>query len=74
MALPGLCGDKWSRFSQEASQVTRAATFKKTDVTRATCAVLNAGLDVARIEISTKDGLIVVVPAKPGEPIIKPNG
>jgi hypothetical protein len=44
----------------------RPCAFKKTDVTRATNAVLAAGLDVARVEIN-KDGLIVVVPAKPGE-------
>lgn len=52
--------------------MTRAATFKRTDVTRATRAVLNAGLDVARVEIN-KDGLIVVVPAKPGEPTNEQN-
>lgn len=40
--------------------------FKKTDVTRATRAVIAAGLDVARVEIS-KQGVIVVVPGKPGE-------
>jgi hypothetical protein len=44
--------------------MSRTATFKKTDVTRATRAVLDAGLDVARIEIE-KDGRIVVVPGKP---------
>lgn len=40
--------------------------FKKTDVTRATRAVIAAGLDVARVEIS-KHGVIVVVPGKPRE-------
>jgi hypothetical protein len=39
----------------------RPCLFKERDVTRATKAVLAAGLDVARIEIS-KDGVIVVVP------------
>jgi hypothetical protein len=46
--------------------MSRAATFKKTDVTRATRAVLAAGLDVARVEID-KSGRIVVVPGRPGE-------
>lgn len=41
----------------------RPSTFKKTDVTRATNAVIAAGLQVARVEIS-KEGLIVVVPCK----------
>jgi hypothetical protein len=40
------------------------SAFKKTDVTRATRAVLAAGLDVARVEIGT-DGLITVVLRKP---------
>jgi hypothetical protein len=42
------------------------STFKKTDVTRATRAVLAAGLEVARVEID-KDGMITVVPGKPDE-------
>ena len=42
----------------------RPCLFKERDVTRATKAVLAAGLDVARIEIA-KDGAIVVVPGKP---------
>jgi hypothetical protein len=46
--------------------MTRAAAFKRTDVTRAARAVLDAGLNVARIEIN-KDGVIVVVPSKPEE-------
>jgi hypothetical protein len=44
----------------------RPSSFKKTDVTRATKAVRDAGLDVARVEIS-KDGVITVVPGKPAE-------
>jgi hypothetical protein len=44
----------------------RRSIFKKTDVTRATKAVLAAGLDIARVEIA-KDGGIVVVPGKPAE-------
>jgi hypothetical protein len=45
--------------------MSRAATFKKTDVTRATRAVLAAGLDVERVEID-KSGRIIVVPSKSG--------
>jgi hypothetical protein len=41
----------------------RPSTFRKTDVTRATRAVLAAGLEIARVEIGA-DGAIVVVPAK----------
>jgi len=42
----------------------RPSAFKKSDVTRAIKAVLAAGLDIARAEIS-KDGVIIVVPGKP---------
>jgi hypothetical protein len=38
---------------------------KKTDVVRATRAVLATGLEVARVEINSKDGKITVVPGKP---------
>lgn len=41
----------------------RASMFKKTDVTRATKAVRDAGLEIARVEVA-KDGSIVVVPGK----------
>jgi hypothetical protein len=44
----------------------RPCLFKERDVTRATKAVLAAGLEIARVEIA-KDGGIVVVPGKPAE-------
>jgi hypothetical protein len=44
----------------------RPSTFKKSDVTRATRAVLAAGLEVARVEVG-RDGAIVVVPSRPPE-------
>jgi hypothetical protein len=44
----------------------RPSIFKKTDVTRAAKAILAAGIDIARVEIS-RDGVIVVVPGKPSE-------
>lgn len=48
-------------------QMRRPNLFKERDVTRATKAVLAAGLNVARVEIN-RDGLIVVVPGNPEEP------
>jgi hypothetical protein len=42
----------------------RPSAFKKTDVTRAARAVLDAGLDVKRVEIN-RDGVITVVPGNP---------
>jgi hypothetical protein len=44
----------------------RPCTFKKTDITRATKAVLDAGLEVDRIEI--RDGMIALFPCKPEGP------
>ena len=44
----------------------RPLIFRKTDVTRATRAVLAAGLEIARVEIA-RDGGIVVVPGTPEE-------
>jgi len=44
----------------------RPSIFKKTDVTRATKAVREAGLDIARVEIS-RNGVIVIVPGNAAE-------
>ena len=44
----------------------RASNFKKTDLTRATRAVLAAGLEIARVE-TEKDGRIIVFSGKPPE-------
>ena len=46
----------------------RPSKFKKTDVTRATKAVLAAGLAIGRVEVAL-DGSIVVVPGRPKEAI-----
>jgi hypothetical protein len=40
--------------------------FKKSDVTKATKAVLAAGLPIARIEVD-HDGSIIIVPGRPAE-------
>jgi hypothetical protein len=45
----------------------RPSLFKERDVTRATKAVLAAGLPVARVEIS-REGVIVVIPGTSQEP------
>jgi hypothetical protein len=50
----------------DRSAMRRPCLFKERDVTRATKAVLAAGLEIARVEIN-KDGVIVVVPGKPEE-------
>jgi hypothetical protein len=42
----------------------RAVTFRKRDVTRATRAVLEAGVEVARVQIE-RDGTISVITGKP---------
>jgi hypothetical protein len=42
--------------------------FKKSDVKKATQAVLAAGLSVARIEVD-RDGSITIVPGKPADPV-----
>ena len=46
------------------------SAFKKTDITRATRAVLDAGLDVARVDIN-KDGGFAIIPGKPTEPPVQ---
>jgi hypothetical protein len=55
---------KNAKSHQSERPMRRPSIFKKTDVTRATKAVLAAGLEVARIEIG-RDGAIVVVPGRP---------
>jgi hypothetical protein len=47
--------------------MTRAATFKRTDVARMIRAVLDTGLGVARIEKDER-GRITVVPGNPSDP------
>lgn len=42
--------------------------FKKSDVTKATKAVLAAGLPVARIEVD-RDGSITIVPGNPADEV-----
>jgi hypothetical protein len=42
----------------------RPSAFKKTDITRAARGVLDAGLDVNRVEIN-KDGGFTIIPGKP---------
>jgi hypothetical protein len=44
--------------------------FKKTAITRATRAVLAAGLGVARIDVH-KDGGFAIIPGKPTETSVK---
>jgi hypothetical protein len=44
----------------------RPCMFRETDVKRAVRATRAAGLEIARVEVG-KDGLIVVVPGKPGQ-------
>jgi hypothetical protein len=44
----------------------RPSKFKKTDVKRAARAVIEAGLQIARIEVA-RDGAISVIPGKPKE-------
>jgi hypothetical protein len=46
----------------------RASKFKKCDITRATKAVREAGLEIARVEVA-QDGAIIVVPRMLAEPI-----
>jgi len=48
--------------------IRRRSLFKKSDMKRAAQAVLDAGLEVSRIEVSP-DGVITVVPGKADEPL-----
>jgi hypothetical protein len=41
------------------------SSFKKADVTRAVSAVRKAGIEVARIEVDTKAGKVVIIAGKP---------
>jgi hypothetical protein len=43
-------------------------TFRQTDIKRAIKGATAAGMEIARVEIS-KDGVIVMVPSKPEEPV-----
>jgi hypothetical protein len=53
--------------------MTRRASFKKTDVIRATRAVLAVGLSVARVDIN-KDGGFAIIPGTPStEPAAPTN-
>jgi hypothetical protein len=40
-------------------------TFRQRDVTAAVKAVVNAGLKIARVEVSTKTGNIAITPGEP---------
>jgi hypothetical protein len=42
----------------------RASKFNKSDITRATKAVREAGLEIARVEVA-QGGVIIVVPRSP---------
>ena len=46
----------------------RASTFKKCDITRATNAVREPGLEIARVEVA-QDGAIIVLPRIAAETI-----
>jgi hypothetical protein len=48
----------------------RPCTFKQRDVTRAVKAIVAAGVQIERVEVS-KDGKIVIVTAKPSESIVE---
>jgi hypothetical protein len=48
----------------------RPCTFKQRDVTKAVKAIVAAGVQIERVEVS-KDGKIVIVTAKPRESIVE---
>jgi hypothetical protein len=49
------------------------STFRITDVKRAVQACRNAGLTIGRVEVD-REGKIVIVPERPGEPVIETGG
>jgi hypothetical protein len=61
----GHCG---SLFSRTFAMPKANCTFRKRDVTAAVKAVINAGVEVARVEVAN-DGRIIVVTGKPSEPV-----
>jgi hypothetical protein len=65
LALNSLIAFKRAKLNQKRYfAMRRPSLFKERDLTRATKAVLSAGLNVERVEVG-KDGKIVVFPAKP---------
>jgi hypothetical protein len=72
----GTVGDKSNRKARKhpnwGNSMSRAAKFKRADVTRFTRAVLDAGLVIARVAVDT-NGVIFAVPGKPEGLSSEPN-